>query len=256
MGYSSDIVLQCENISRSFGRLEVLKKVNLKVRAGERRAILGPNGAGKTTLFNIICGELPPSSGQVLIHVEDVTHRPSFTRIRQGFSRTFQVTNLFYDMSALENVIMALYGCRQRKLTYWKPVSRSKEFFTQGLELLEQFSLSHLQHEIVKNISYGDQRLLEIVLALCSKPSILALDEPSSGLSSAERQKLTTFLKALDPSLTLIFIEHDMDLVTEVSKFVSVLHHGTMMAEGTVQDMKNDSRVRDVYMGGDDSVKY
>ena len=242
-------VLECKNISMNFGGLKVLSEVNIALVQGERRVILGPNGAGKTTLFNVICGELRPYQGTIEINCDDVTKKPSYTRINHGFARTFQVTNLFFELTAAENIYISIYGSQHKKLWSLKSVSSDKEVQSRAVELLEQFSIGFLKNELVKNISYGDQRLLEIVLGLSSNPKILALDEPSSGLSVAESQKLVRVLNSLDKSLTILFIEHDMDVAFEVAETVTVLHRGKVIEEGPMDEVKHSSVVRDVYMG-------
>jgi branched-chain amino acid transport system ATP-binding protein len=245
-------ILKCDKITKSFGSLEILKGVDIEVYPGERRAILGPNGAGKTTLFNIISGELPMSSGKIYINGEDVTKKPSYSRVRYGLARTFQISNLFFDLTVVENIILGIYGSRQKRYKYWRPVRLSKDIREQAMQLLRQFSLEGLANEKVRNLSHGDQRLLEIILGMSSKPKILALDEPSSGLSIVERQRLAQVIKKLDKDLTLIVIEHDMDLVAEIADTVTVLNYGVVCAEGSLEDIKGNNMVRDVYMGVDD----
>lgn len=242
-------IFECANISMNFGGLQVLSGVNIALAQGERRAILGPNGAGKTTLFNVICGELVPSQGSVLIRDKDVTKKPSFTRVHYGFARTYQVTNLFFDMTVLENIFVALHGCQSNKLMHWKPVLQSGDLYDRAIALLEQFAVASLRYEVVRNISYGDQRLLEIILALSSRPSILALDEPTSGLSVAETKQLVEVLNSLDSSLTILLIEHDMGEAFDVAQTVTVLHRGKVIADGTKGEIAHSSLVRDVYMG-------
>ena len=250
MGDQAQVILECINISKKFGNVVALKDLSFKVTEGDRKAILGPNGAGKTTLFNIICGNLRPFDGKIFLFGKDVSREPPHTRVQHGFARTFQVTNLFLQMTVIENLFLALHGLSKRKLASWTPFVQRKELIEESEEFLERFSLIHLRDEEVANLSYGDQRLLEIILGMCAKPKILALDEPSSGLSSAETQKLAGILKTLPPELTLLFIEHDMDFVNTVAENVLVLHHGTAIAEGTLEEVKMNPEVQDAYMGG------
>jgi len=248
MADTPQVVLECKNISKSFGNVVVLKDLSFKVMEGDRKAILGPNGAGKTTLFNIICGELRPFDGKIFLFGDNVTREPPHTRVRHGFARTFQVTNLFFEMTVIENLLLALHGLSRRKLTL-TPLKLRKDYVDEAEKLLERFSIMHLRDVGIANLSYGDQRLLEIIMGLCAKPRILALDEPSSGLSSSETQKLAEILKMLPPELTLLFIEHDMEFVNSVADNVLVLHHGTAIAEGTLEEVKQNPEVLDAYMG-------
>ena len=244
-------VLRCENVNKNFGSLEILKDVSLCVCSGERRAILGPNGAGKTTLFNIISGELRMTSGRIFINEEDITKKPSHMRVKYGLARTFQVTNLFNNLTVLENIMLGIYGAIPKRLRLWKPYSLDNDIKDKGSQLLERFSILHLANELVNNLSHGDQRILEILMGLSSNPKILALDEPSSGLAAAERQQLAKVIKDLDRDLTLIVIEHDMDLVAEIADTVTVLNYGTVFAEGSMEEIKNNEAVRDIYLGVD-----
>lgn len=251
---SSEPILRCEKLSKSFGGLQAVSGVDLRVLPGERRSVIGPNGAGKTTLFNVISGELAPSSGKIFIRGKEVTHLSSYKRVQHGLARTFQITNLFPETTVLENVLLALLGCRPTKFVCWKPLSFYKELYSEAGELLEQFGLARLQHEKVMNLSHGDQRLLEVVLGLSSKPSMLALDEPSSGLSSAETEKLVQVLNALDPGLALLVIEHDMRVAFDATETMTVLHEGQVIAEGTIEEVKNNPQVQEIYLGAGDTV--
>lgn len=243
-------VLRCEKVSKSFGGLRALHNVDLSISPGERRSIIGPNGAGKTTLFNIICGEMKATSGSVYISGEDVTRLPSYARLKRGLARTFQVTNLFREMTVLENVLLAILGCNSDKGVFWRSLNSYTHHREQANELLERFGLSNLRNECPMNLSYGDQRLLEVILGLGSRPRILALDEPSSGLSAGEASRLVGILNSLDPQLTLVVIEHDMRVAFDVTRTMTVLCEGQVLADGTVESVRNDSRVQEVYFGG------
>lgn len=246
-------ILRCERLSKNFGGLQAVAGVDLSILPGERRCIIGPNGAGKTTLFNMISGELSPSSGKVFIGGKEVTRLPSYGRVQHGMARTFQVTNLFNEMTVLENVILAILGYRAAKFVVWKPVSSYKRVYERATELLDRFALLHLHNQSVQNLSYGDQRLLEVILALSSNPTILALDEPSSGLSSAEAGKLVQVLNSLDPGLSLLIIEHDMKVAFDITESMTVMHEGTVLAEGSIEDIKVNPLVQEIYLGSGDS---
>lgn len=249
---SNEPILICRQLSKSFGGLKALREVDLSVLRGERRSIIGPNGAGKTTLFNVISGELAPTSGKIFLRGKDVTFLPSYKRLQRGLARTFQITNLFPEMTVRENVLMALVGCRPIKLVAWKPLSSYRPLYRRADELIDRFVLSPLRDEKVRNLSHGDQRLLEVVLGLCSNPSVLALDEPSSGLSSAETEGLVEILNSLDPGLTLLVIEHDMRVAFDVAKTMTVLHEGQVIADGMTEEVKRNPRVQECYLGTGD----
>ena len=249
---SIEPILNCKKLSKHFGGLKAVREVDLSVLPGERRSIIGPNGAGKTTLFNVISGELSPTSGKIFFGGKDVTSLSSFKRLQCGLARTFQITNLFPEMNVLENVLMALVGCRPIKLIAWKPLASYKQLYERADELLDRFALLPLRNEQVKKLSHGDQRLLEVVLGLCSNPSVLALDEPSSGLSSAETERLVEILNSLDPELTLLVIEHDMRVAFDVTKTMTVLHEGQVIADGRIEEVKCNPRVQECYLGTGD----
>jgi branched-chain amino acid transport system ATP-binding protein len=223
--------------------------VDLVLMHGERRSVIGPNGAGKTTLFNVVSGELGATSGKVFLNGKDVTGQPSYRRVEHGFARTFQINNLFPTMTVLENVVIALLGHQSARFVCWKPMSSYKTLHHRANEIIEQFGLSHLKNELVSSLSYGDCRVLEVVLGLSSNPSLLALDEPSSGLSSAEAGRLVEVLQSLDPSLALLVIEHDMRVAFELTQTMTVMCEGRVVADGLVEDVRNNPRVREIYLG-------
>jgi branched-chain amino acid transport system ATP-binding protein len=241
--------LRLEGVGKSFGRVRAVHDVSLAAFAGTRRAILGPNGAGKTTLFNLITGVYKPSSGQIRLFGSDVTDAASYARTRMGLSRTFQITNLFPSLTVMNNVRLGLLGVDRRKYVMHRPVTSLGEVNDRCRELLEMAALWNERDTEVGNLSYGHQRQLELVVTLASDPKVLLLDEPAAGLSLAESRSMVQLIKALDPGLTVLIIEHDMDVAFEVANEVTVMHLGEILAEGTADEVRANEAVREVYFG-------
>jgi branched-chain amino acid transport system ATP-binding protein len=242
-------VLELKGLSKSFGGLAAVREVTLKVFAGERKAIIGPNGAGKTTLFNLITGVLPSSAGQVLLFGRDVTRWPSHRRTALGMARTFQITSLFPKLTVLDNVLLALAGVGWTKLVMWRPMSGYRELQARARRLLEAAGYWERRDAEIRNLSHGEQRQIEVVLGLASAPKLLLLDEPAAGLSSGESREMAEFLKRLDPSLAILLIEHDMDVVFDVVEHISVLHFGAVVESGSCNEIQKSERVQQIYLG-------
>lgn len=242
-------VLELNSLSKSFGGLDAVQGVNLKVFPGDRRAIIGPNGAGKTTLFNLITGVFPVTSGQVLLFGENITSWPSHRRTALGMARTFQVTSLFPKLTVLDNVLLAISGLRKMKFVMWRLLSSYRDLYDKAHHLLEGVGYADRKDVEVRNLSHGEQRQIEIVLGLASDPKILLLDEPAAGLASGESREMAEFLKRLDPGLAILLIEHDMDVVFDVVDHISVLHFGAVVEEGTTEHIRQSSKVREIYLG-------
>lgn len=242
-------VLELNSLSKSFGGLDAVQGVNLKVFPGDRRAIIGPNGAGKTTLFNLITGVFPVTSGQVLLFGENITSWPSHRRTALGMARTFQVTSLFPKLTVLDNVLLAISGLRKMKFVMWRLLSSYRDLYDKAHHLLEGVGYTDRKDVEVRNLSHGEQRQVEIVLGLASDPKILLLDEPAAGLASGESREMAEFLKRLDPGLAILLIEHDMDVVFDVVDHISVLHFGAVVEEGTTEHIRQSSKVREIYLG-------
>ncbi len=223
--------------------------VELAVRQGERRAIIGPNGAGKTTLFNLISGELGVSSGAIRLFERDVTGLPPHRRAALGLTRTFQITNLFPSLSVLENSLLAVQGLTRAKFAMLRPLDRFPRLKERALAALHAVGLEDRAEATVKNLSHGEQRQLEIALALAAEPRVLLLDEPTAGLSPGESQLMAGLLRRLDPAMTLLIIEHDMDIALELAEHVTVLHYGRVIADGPREAVKADPLVREIYLG-------
>ena len=238
-----------EVLSKQFGGLRAVDGVSLSVAAGERRVLIGPNGAGKTTLFHCISGTLRPSSGRVLLFGHDVTGLAESRRTALGMGRTFQISNVFIDLTLLENVVLALIGTSARKWIMHKPVAAYADLRRRAIEGLERVGLESRADESVQHLSYGERRQLELALALNSSPKVLFLDEPCAGLSPSERQSISRMIRALPRDITVIMIEHDMDVALALADRVSVLHRGKIIVEGSPAEVQANPEVRDVYFG-------
>ena len=244
-------MLELKGLSKSFGGLQAVRDVSLKILPGDRKAIIGPNGAGKTTLFNLITGILPVSSGQVLLFGQDVTSWPSHRRTALGMARTFQVTHLFPKLTVLDNVLLAIEGLRKSKFVMWRFLSSYRDVYEKANGLLGRADFLDRKDTEVRYLSHGEQRQLEIVLGLASDPKVLLLDEPAAGLSSGESTEMTKFLMGLDPSLAILLIEHDMDVVFDVADQITVLHFGEVLETGTPQQIHGSKKVQEIYLGTD-----
>jgi len=244
-----EYALQLDGVSKSFGGLQAVVRVTLAVRPGERRALIGPNGAGKTTLFNLIAGALPVSSGTITLFGRDVTGTPAHRRASQGLARTFQITNIFPDLTVLENCLLAVQALTPARFAMLRPVGAFPELHERARTALEAVGLGALGDAPVRNLSHGEQRQLEIALALAGRPRLLLLDEPTAGLSPAESRLMAAMLRTLDPAITVLMIEHDMDIALELSEMVTVLHYGQIIADGRRDDVKADPQVREIYLG-------
>jgi branched-chain amino acid transport system ATP-binding protein len=242
-------ILELKGLCKSFGGLHAVRGIDLQIFAGDRKAIIGPNGAGKTTLFNVITGILPATSGQVLLFGQDVTRWPSHRRTTLGMARTFQVTSLFPKLTVLDNVLLAIEGVCRTKFVTWRFLSSYPDVYEKAHRLLEQAAFQDRSDVEVRHLSHGEQRQLEIILGLASDPKILLLDEPAAGLASGESSEMTQFLMRLDPSLAILLIEHDMDVVFDVAEHISVLHFGEVLEAGATEQIRRSEKVQEVYLG-------
>jgi branched-chain amino acid transport system ATP-binding protein len=242
------VALQAEGLHRHFGGLRAVNGVDLAVQAGERRAIIGPNGAGKTTLFNLLSGAIAPTRGRVLLAGRDVTRLPVHARARLGLARTFQRNNLFLGLSALENVRLAVQARARLGSGWLADAARLPELERAAREALERVGLGERAGVLACNLAHGEQRALEVAIALACQPRVLLLDEPTAGLSPAETAALTDLLRRLPRDLTLLIIEHDLDVVFALADMITVLHLGEVIAEGPPDRVRRDDRVRGVYL--------
>jgi branched-chain amino acid transport system ATP-binding protein len=241
-------ILLLRGVGRRFGGVHAVRDVNLEIRPGERRAILGPNGAGKTTLFNLISGEFPPTSGSVELFGSDVTGAPARKRARMGLSRTFQTSRLFLGLSVEDNLYLATLGVDKGHLRVI-PSKADDELREKARAMTDSVGLGERLDSLVMDLSHGEQRQLEVGMARVSEPKLMMLDEPAAGLSRAERVNLTELLLKLDPSITLILIEHDMDVALRVAQWVTMMHDGRVIVEGTPDEIRGNQTVHDLYLG-------
>ena len=241
--------LQVENLAKVFGGLRAVDGVSLSVPQGERRVLIGPNGAGKTTLFHCVTGTLEPSAGRVALFGRDVTRLAEHRRTALGMGRTFQITNLFGELSLLENLALAILGTGRRKWVMHRALERFGDVRARALAGLEAVGLRDRAGEQVRNVSYGERRQLELALALDTSPKVLFLDEPCAGLSPSERQKISRMIAALPREITLVMIEHDMDVALGLADRVTVLHRGRVILEGSPKEVQANPEVREVYFG-------
>jgi len=238
----SDYALVLEGVTRNFGALRAIEDVSFSVAAGERRAVIGANGAGKTTLFNVITGDFPATAGRVLFFGEDVTLHPPFERIRSGLRRTYQSSLLFRDLTVRDNLFLALRGVTRNRYSFFRQRSSN--------ELLERVRLAHLADQPVSSLSHGQQRQLEIGMALAGAPRLILFDEPAAGLSPAERAELVALLASLPAHMGFILIEHDLEIALRVVSHVTVMHNGRILKHGTPAEIENDAEVQAIYIGG------
>lgn len=243
------VAMQTKGLFKQFGALTVADDINFSLEHGARHALIGPNGAGKTTFINMLTGRLAPSSGSVYLNGEDVTMLSQRARIRRGLGRTFQINALFRNLTALDNVALAV---AERLGVAWQFLSRAnhrRDVLDESRSVLEKLGLQNDIDTRISDLSYGKQRLVEIAIALGMKPSVLLLDEPAAGVPTLESKLILTVLDSLPSDLAILIIEHDMDLVFRFAKKITVLSRGALLAEGSPQEIAADSRVREVYLG-------
>jgi branched-chain amino acid transport system ATP-binding protein len=246
---STGNALELRGVTKLFGALAAISDVTLSVRPGERRAVLGSNGAGKTTLFNCVTGDYQPTSGTIRLFGEDLTNFPTHERIRRGLRRTYQISLLFGGMSVADNVYLACLGVSRGRFSLLRP-RPSDAIVSRAGELIEAVHLTGVRDTLVSSLSYGQQRQLEIALALAGAPRFILFDEPAAGLSPSERAELVAILSGLPDHIGYIIIEHDMDVALRVAESVTMLHNGRVFKEGTPEEIENDAEVQELYLGG------
>jgi branched-chain amino acid transport system ATP-binding protein len=241
--------LRVEKLSKSFGGLRVTRNVSFTVEPGERRFIIGPNGAGKTTLFNLITGEIAPDTGHVVLFDRDVSRMASRMRPHLGMARTYQIITLFPNDSILRNVMLALLGLSARRWNPFIGLDRQRDLFEEAQAALARVGLVHLADRPLSQTSYGERRRVEIAMALAQNPRVLLLDEPFAGLSIDERRQVQGLLRGLPRELTIVMIEHNMDVALDFAERITLLHFGEVIVEGTRAEVVADHRTREVYLG-------
>jgi len=240
--------IRLRGVSRRFGALQAVRDVSFDVMPGERRAVLGPNGAGKTTLFNAICGDFPPTAGSIALFGADITGLRPHQRTRLGIGRTYQTSLLFNGLTVLENLFIAVRGLRRGRFSLLRP-GRGDSSVARARELADRMRLSHLLGAEVVNLSHGQRRQLEVGMAIAGEPRVLMLDEPAAGLSPGDRPELLKLLHDLPRTLTLILIEHDMDIALPAADIVTVMKDGEVVVEAPPDRIEDDPLVQAIYLG-------
>ncbi len=246
---SAGNALELRGVTKMFGALSAIADVTMTVGPGERRAVLGSNGAGKTTLFNCVTGDFNPTSGTIRLFGEDVTRFPAHERIRRGLRRTYQISLLFGGLSVVDNVYLACRGVSRNRFSLIRPF-RGDALVGRADELIEAVHLASARDTLVSELSYGQQRQLEIALALAGAPRLILFDEPAAGLSPTERAELVAILNGLPGHIGYIIIEHDMDVALRVAERVTMMHNGRIFKEGTPEEIESDPEVQELYLGG------
>jgi branched-chain amino acid transport system ATP-binding protein len=246
-------MISVRGLSKAFGGLRAVADLTFEAAPNRITSIIGPNGAGKSTAFNLICGSLKPDSGTVELEGRDITGQPPYALARIGLARSFQITNLFFGLSALENVRLACQALDRRN-GYLARLHAGSRARVRARELLEEFGLADRADELVRNLSHGDQRRIEIAVCVALAPRLLMLDEPTQGMSPAETAEFDALIKSLAGRATILLIEHDIDLVMSLSDHVIVMHQGEKLFEGGPQEVRASKRVREAYLGEQDAA--
>jgi ABC-type branched-subunit amino acid transport system ATPase component len=241
--------LEVKGLNRSFGALRVTRDVDLTLERGARHALIGPNGAGKTTLVNLITGVLKPNSGHVSLDGADITNLAQAERARRGLARTFQINQLFRGLTVLENICMTIGERDGHCDNLWRSAGSRRIVIDEALDHLQSLRMVDDALKLVRELPYGQQRLVEIAMALAQRPRVLLLDEPAAGVPSSESHLILDVVAALDPDIAVLIIEHDMDVVFRFAKEITVLVAGTVFTQGTPEQIRKDERVREVYLG-------
>ena len=248
--------LKVDGLSINFGGVKAVNDVSFSVEVGERLAIIGPNGAGKTTLFNLINGQLSPTGGQIFFFGEEVSDLPTHQRAQLGQARSFQIISLLQNLTVLENTLLTFHGTKPHRFKMFRQIQDFRDVFEKAVYELKRVGLWEKRGELVKNLSYGEQRRLEIHLGLSMEPKLLLLDEPSAGSTKEESADIIGIIKNLESNITVLIVDHDMEMVFELAERIIVLHYGEVIADGTPDEIQIDQRVREIYMGVEESTDH
>ena len=243
------VALETRKLDKAFGGLRVTRDLSLKIAQGARHALIGPNGAGKTTVINLLTGVLRPDGGRILLAGDDITDLPVHARVRRGLSRTFQINQLYADLTPLETIGLAVSERLGRGGDWWRKMGTREEVNTEIADNLSRFHLLDVMNDLTAALPYGKQRLLEIAVAIAAKPRVLLLDEPAAGVPESERHDILAAVAALPREVTVLLIEHDMDLVFSFADRISVLVNGALLVEGEPDEVARDPQVKAVYLG-------
>lgn len=243
-------IIRTENLTKRFGGLVAVNSVDLTLEENRLTSIIGPNGAGKTTLYNLLIGLMKPDGGKIYFQGKDITGYPPHSIVKEGIARSFQILNIFTELPLFENIRLAVQAERGHGFEMLCFTDSLDEVNDRSLEIIKTIGLGGKENITAKNLSYGDRRILEIGIALASKPRLLLLDEPTSGLASRETGSMTNFIQNLAKDLTIVVIEHDMNIVLSISDHIAVLHQGRVIAEGTPEEIRENDEVQEAYLGG------
>ena len=246
-GLDNSILLETKNLTRDFGGLRAVNEVNFLMRKGELMSIIGPNGAGKTTFFNLLSGHLPPTRGQIFFMGREITELPSHQRSKLGMGRSFQLTNIFPNLTAFENIRVA---AQSRKVTFdlWRSWKTHEDLTQKAHTILKRINLFHKRDVPANTLAYGEQRYLEIGIALATDPALLLLDEPTSGMSPEESRQTASFIRELSEQVNIILVEHDMEVVMNISDQVTCMHNGSIVACDSPEEIRKNPRVQECYL--------
>lgn len=244
-----DVVMAAEGLVKRFGGITATGNVNLRIERGARHALIGPNGAGKTTLVNLLTGVLEPTQGRVVLDGRDITGLPPHERVRRGLVRTFQINQLFPSMTPLETLALVISQHRGQGAAFWSPLGRDVQVAREAERLLERLHLGPVADVATELLPYGKRRLLEIAIGLACEPRVLLLDEPVAGVPAGEREEILRTVASLPDEVSVLLIEHDMDLVFSFARRMTVLVNGCVLTEGTLDEIASDPRVAEVYLG-------
>ena len=250
------IILSLNGIAKQFGGLKVIEDITMNVAVGEKVGLIGPNGAGKTTLFNMIAGDLEPSGGEISYFGKNINKTTNYKRTQSGIVRTFQKNNLMTGLSVKENLLLVLQRMRKEHNQWWKLATKKNyaDLFQEADDFLTQWGLIEYSHKTVQDLSYGVQRQIEIVLAVAGEPKLLLLDEPTAGMSQLETDQIIALINNLPEHVSIIMIEHDIDVLFGNMDRVVVLHSGKLICDGKPEDVRNDPEVKEIYMGKESFV--
>jgi branched-chain amino acid transport system ATP-binding protein len=247
-----NLILKVENLGHSFGKFQVLENINLSVKKGVITALIGPNGAGKTTFYNVISGKYQPTEGKVFFKNMDITKLPAYKIVDLGLARSFQVTNIFPNLTVIENILIPLILHNKKSFSVFKSLKKDSKLFQKAENILDKISLSQFRDRKASELSYGDKRLIEIGIVLSREPEMILLDEPTAGMNPEETNKMIEMIKELaDKFNTTFFItEHDMKVVFSLASYIYVLHQGCLLAQGAPDEIKENHLVKEAYLGG------
>jgi branched-chain amino acid transport system ATP-binding protein len=249
---ASETILETQSLRKEFGALVAVDNVSLKVQTGSFHSIIGPNGAGKTTLFNLLSGNLEPTAGKVIFKGHDITHQPVYRSIHRGIGRSFQITNIFPNLTVYENIRLACQAMGSHNFHFWRPASVFKEYNERAREVLELVGLRERAFQLARTLPHGDQRKLELGMILAPDPELLLLDEPTAGMAAEQVPELMALIQSIRQAggKTVMLVEHNMNVVMNVSDYITVMHQGQILAEGAPAEIASNKTVQNAYLGG------